>query len=502
MKKRFILCSNIIVLVIIISLMLSPYTAFAWWSKTSNLKKSIVKIYGTYQRDNFLYPWQAGRPSQGSGSGFIIKGRKILTNAHVVSNARFLEVQREGNAKRYPAEILFVAHDCDLALITVRDDEFFKGLGDADLLQIADVLPDLNEEVIAMGYPMGGDRISITKGVVSRIDYGIYSHSGLDSHLILQIDAAINPGNSGGPVLYKNKVIGVAFQGIPGSQNIGYAIPIQVIKHFLADIADGSYDGYPELGIEFRQLVNPALQKQLGLPDPQYGIAVSYVDPFGCAAGYMLPGDILLNIDDSPIYNDGTIEIDGQQLLFFEIFERKLYGETVKFKLIRNGSVQEVKIVLQNKNDPFTFRYIYDKKPDYYTIGGLVFSPLSRELIAALGYSAGAQLYYLMNYVKVDDLYKDRQEFVVLIARLPHPINTYCDPFMLHVLDSINGVKIASLADIKEALQRSNGKFHIFKFLNKDDELVMDASELDSANSAIQTTYGLPSLYRLSNENE
>jgi S1-C subfamily serine protease len=92
---------------------------------------------------------------------------------------------------------------------------------------------------------MGGDQISITEGIVSRIGFSQYSHSGINQHLLVQIDAAINPGNSGGPVVQNGQVVGVAFQGHMQAENTGYLIPIPVVQRFMADIEDGVYDGHP-----------------------------------------------------------------------------------------------------------------------------------------------------------------------------------------------------------------------------------------------------------------
>ncbi|WP_075087756.1 S1C family serine protease [Verrucomicrobium spinosum] len=142
-----------------------------------------------------------------------------------------------------------------------------------------DGIPKLNTEVIAVGYPIGGDRVSVTRGVVSRIDFQSYSHSGIDQHLAIQVDAAINPGNSGGPVLQNGKVVGVAFQGYSGSvaQNVGYMIPVPVINRFLKDVEDGSYDHYMDLAVTDFPVENPAQIKALGLEDNGIGVMVANV---------------------------------------------------------------------------------------------------------------------------------------------------------------------------------------------------------------------------------
>src|SRR6185436_73003 len=84
-------------------------------------------------------------------------------------------------------------------------------------LTLGNEVPKLDTTVKVIGFPIGGERISVTRGVVSRVDYQEYTHSGVDQHLAIQIDAAINPGNSGGPVPQESNVVGVAFQGYSGS---------------------------------------------------------------------------------------------------------------------------------------------------------------------------------------------------------------------------------------------------------------------------------------------
>ena len=135
-------------------------------------------------------------------------------NTHVVSNARLLIVEKDNDPKKYVAHVQFVGHDCDLAVLTVEDpDNFFKG---TIPLQFGG-LPEISESTVTVyGYPIGGERMSVTNGILSRIVFQTYSHSGIDSHLTIQTSAPINPGNSGGPVLQDGKVIGVAFQGYSG----------------------------------------------------------------------------------------------------------------------------------------------------------------------------------------------------------------------------------------------------------------------------------------------
>ena len=465
------------------------------------VEQSVVKIYVTIQREDYAQPWQAAPPQGASGSGFIVPGRRILSNAHVISDARFIEVQREGDPRKYEAKVLFAGHDCDLALLTVKDPLFFK---DTRPLPFGRRLPTLDDAVIVLGYPMGGTRLSLTKGVVSRIDYSLYAHSGIDSHLVLQVDAAINPGNSGGPVLFDGRVIGLAFQGIAGAQNIGYAIPLPVLNHFLTDIADGTYDGYPELGVAHVDTRNPALRADLKLSESQTGVAVAYLDPYGAAAGYLKPRDVLLAVDGLPIANDGSVRLEGTMVEYTELMERKQCGEKIRFDVWRDGAPLTLTIPLNNRTDPFAFRYAYDHKPDYYTVGGLVFSPLSRGYLATLGGDLGTpaaqRLLYCSQYAKIDMMYTNREQFVVLTARLAHPVNTYCDGFQNQIVSSVNGLHVGRLSDLPLAMTLATNGFHVIRFENNDNPLILDARAAAAAAPEIMAQYGLPALSSLDRE--
>ncbi|MHC4913110.1 MAG: trypsin-like peptidase domain-containing protein, partial [Planctomycetota bacterium] len=155
----------------------------------NGLDKSVVLIRSVSQAFDYTIPWKQTAMSQGIGSGFVVGGKRILTNAHNVSNAKYIEVKKENIAKRYRGTVAFIGHDCDLAILTVDDESFFEGTVALDLAGI----PKVNTTVSTYGFPVGGSRISVTEGVVSRIEMDIYTHSGADMHLVIQTDAAINP---------------------------------------------------------------------------------------------------------------------------------------------------------------------------------------------------------------------------------------------------------------------------------------------------------------------
>lgn len=207
-----------------------------------SLMNAVVKIFVTTNRMDYYRPWQSKGIKASGGSGAIIEGNRILTNAHVVSDQTFIQVKKDADPKKYTARLVAIGHDCDLALLEVEDPSFFENTTPLEFGE----LPKLQDSVTVMGYPLGGGKISITEGVVSRLEVTAYAQSSRQL-LSVQIDAAINPGNSGGPVLRNGQLVGIAMQVLQAGQNIGYMIPTLIIEHFFEDLKRGTYEGFPML---------------------------------------------------------------------------------------------------------------------------------------------------------------------------------------------------------------------------------------------------------------
>src|SRR6186713_3032539 len=322
------------------------------------IQNSLVRITATEVEPDYKAPWNSGVIQRGVGAGFAIDSTRIMTNAHVVSNSRYLTVERDGDPNKYPAKVVFVAHDCDLALISVSSPEFAK-----DMVPLTfGGIPELESTVSAYGYPIGGERMSVTTGIVSRTDFQLYTHSSIDSHLAIQISAQIYPGNSGGPVMQNAKVVGVAFQGYSGdiAQGVAYMIPTPVIRRFLSDIKDNRYDKYVDLGITYSKLQNPAQRHYLGLKDDDRGILVNTVIEAGPCGKLLQTGDVLLAVDGHPIASDAFVEYEGERVQMPEVVERKFKGDTVKLDLLRNKQPMSIDVTLGSVWPYFMQGHSYD----------------------------------------------------------------------------------------------------------------------------------------------
>ncbi len=451
------------------------------------ISKSLVRIEATSQEPNYKTPWSPGDVTSGVGAGFVVDGKRIMTNAHVVSNARFLTVSKEGDPNPYLAQVLHIAHDCDLALLSVENPDFFNGTAPLEFGGI----PQIESVVSAYGYPVGGTRLSVTRGIVSRIDFQPYSHSGMDSHLAIQIDAAINPGNSGGPVMQNSKVVGVAFQGYSGdvAQNVGYMIPTPVIHRFLKDVEDGRYDHYVDLALTYRNLFNPAARSALGLEDENTGVQICSVYSSGASDGIVKPGDVILKIDGHTVSSDGTIPLEDEAVPLEEVVERKFKGDKVHLDILRDGKPMTLTVPLR---EPWPFKLqsnLYDEKPRYFVAGGLVFQPVDQNFMEAHDPS-DQRLNYLFDFFIADGLHATRPEIVVLSNILPDPVNAYADEFRYSVVDEVNGRRIKRIEDIAAAFDEK-ADYYVIKFAGGGRPIVLERKAIEEARSRISERYAL-----------
>ncbi len=462
--------------------------------------KGIVKIEVAVRRPDYGTPWQAGAYGRGSGTGFMVAPGVFMTNAHVVADGQRIYVSPYADARKFRAHVKHVAHDADLALVEVEDASAFA---DVPCLQFSDSLPKLEDSVRAVGYPIGGKRLSVTRGIVSRIETYMYSHPRNENHLTVQVDAAINPGNSGGPVLMDDKVVGVAFQGLKEANSTGYMIPIPVIKRFLEDVKDGRYDKYVDLGVEFFPMENPALRRHYGLSDNAHGTLVGDVVKGGCCDGVLQPGDVVLAVNGLAVDSSAMIELDGVRMELEELAERSFKGDVVRFDLLRDGKRMTAEATLAPLPARNITANVYDELPRYVTFGGLVFQPLELNVISA------NKLESLDFMVELDAFTRkggsqEKDDIVVLTNVLRDEVNARFDDFGKRIVSKVNGAEVKGLSHLYELLYatppegRERPAYTVIEFADASRPLVLDNASIDEANARISATYGIPEPARLS----
>ncbi len=460
-------------------------------------ERSVVQIITFSQQPAWDGPWRFDSVRRSGGSGFVVRGKKIMTNAHVVSWARQILIRRYQDPRPYAARVLFVGHDCDLALLEVENEEFFEGLEPLEL----GPMPKVRSTVVTYGYPAGGEQISYTRGVVSRIEMQTYAHIGNRAFLAVQTDAAINPGNSGGPVVQDDLGVGVAFQGIPGLENAGFFIPPPVIQHFLTDVTDGRYEGFPMAGIRIVPLQNPAYRRFLKLADDHTGARVDSLLPIAATEQVLRPDDVLLQVGPYPIGSDGSIMFEGNRVFGSVAFQGAQQGESLPLKIWRDGRALEVSLPLSVYEGDRPLGNQYDVLPRYYVHAGLVFTPLSLDFMKTMGRDMrdlpNAEILYELYYRRGESPQTARPEPIVLASTLAHPVNANLKVAGHALVDRINGLRIEKLEDVVRAFESATNSHHVIEFLPDRALETLDREAAATAHAEILKTYGLPNDRRL-----
>lgn len=453
-----------------------------------DIKDAIVKIYTSSSQPDYYNPWSMLSNSSGTGSGCIISGRRILSNAHVVGYQTFVQVRRHGDAKRYQARVLMVSHAADLAILTVDDPDFFDGITPLELGE----LPEAQDEVLVYGFPMGGDTLSVTKGVMSRIEHQTYTHSSV-SLLAGQIDAAINPGNSGGPVMMNDRLVGVVMQSFSQADNIGYMVPVNIVRHFFSDIEDGTYDGIPSLGVSMQELENPALKKRCGMDEHQTGLLINHVLPGSPSENVLHRGDVLLAIDGHRIADDGTVEFRPHQRTSASYFVQvKQIGEQLQLSVWRDGKEQNLTVTLSRPlwRDWLIPLDQYDVLPSYYIFGGAVFSPVTKNFLKRWGgnwyRSAPLDLVALLTDNKPEI---DGEQVLMVLKFLPADVNQGYHDIAYWIVEDVNNHRVYNMKELIERIEANDGSE--FVELKSPDEsvIVLDRKKAAESHQSILNVY-------------
>ena len=548
-----------------------------------HLLQSVVKVFTVHSSPNYFQPWQNKPQRETSGSGVVVAapvpgGVGILTNAHVVADQTFVQVRRHGSSVKHQARVHAVGHECDLAVLTVDDPAFWtdrarreddeedgEGVGsdsdsDSDSvirlvrpLPLGDV-PHLQGHVTVMGFPQGGDNLSITSGVVSRVELTNYVH-GAAQLLAIQLDAAINPGNSGGPAVQDGKVVGLAFQNLANADNIGYVIPTPIVRRFLEDIEaqeaatkleiessvgdgnrdgsklatttanafDGVHAGFCALGIKCQATDNPALRAYLGMRPEETGVLVTEVLKLSPSRGALRKDDVLLEVDGRKVANDGTVSFRGwERVAFDHLVSLKRPGQEMALKVRRRAGspgdagdasdvgeegegrvrrrradsgeteILDVTVAVRPRA-PLVPVHQYDRLPSYYVFAGLVFSPLTQPHLHEFGddwYNSAPRR--LCDRALNHHVERPGQQVVILSQVLADEVNAGYQGMHDLEVRSVNGRRVHNLRELRDAVEGAEGAFLRLDFVD-DRVLVVSRAEAEAAHARIMAKHRVPS---------
>src|SRR6266508_2626084 len=465
----------------------------SWLQAQDTIRDLVVKIHAIHHTPDLLRPWTKNSPQQVKGSGVVIEGKRILTNAHVVKYASQIYVQPNQSASYVPARVVAMTPGMDLAVLKLDDESFFDKRG---ALPFAQELPRVRDNVNVYGYPTGGTELSVTQGIVSRIEYTDYYYQA--TGLRIQVDAALNFGNSGGPAVSNGKLVGLVFSLIQNAQNIGYLIPVEEIQLFLNDIADGRYDGKPQMFDLIQTVENDALRRRLGLPKGINGVMVA--QPYQNGTTYPLQEwDVITQIGGMPIDSDGKVAIRYDLRLSASYLAQKFAKNGfLPVTIYRDGQLVKINLPVRSQRD-LVIPYLMEAQPRFFILGPFVFSQTTQDYLERLGNqrpaSFGRQPSPLVTR-RYDKPAFENEELVVVASPLfPHRITKGYDDPNRALLSEVNGVPVKNLRHLAEILRDGRDKQISFKFAASSvlthETMVFNRAELMEATGKILEENGI-----------
>lgn len=420
-------------------------TAQLWRPIQEKVCDTVVQIFAHVSAFDMLRPYAPPTQGQAAGSGFFISEHGyLITNAHVVNQAESIWIQIPSLGKRIiDVELVSISPDRDLALLCVTPKGLesirqelgsvpFLPLGDSDLVRRSD-------EVLALGYPLSQQSLKSTTGVVSGRE-----------HNLIQTSAPINPGSSGGPLLNtRGEVIGINSSAVLQAQNVGYAIPVGVLKSILPDLYKVTLLHKPFLGVVFSS-ATVALVEFLGNPQPGGSYIVEVVPESTLDKAGVERGDMMYEINGYKIDRFGEMSVPWSEdrISVSDYVSRLSIGDKITIVFYRKGKRLERTVDLAYTTLP-AVRTVYPtyEPIDYEIFGGMVVMELTKNHIAIFSERASG----LAKFLEM----RNQREPVLVITHIFSNSQLYRSRGLSigSTINEINGIKVTTLEEYRRAVK-------------------------------------------------
>ena len=460
---------------------------------------SVVRVNSTNQDYDFFRPWSKKNPREYHGLGAVIAGNRVLVTAQLVANHSYVELERAESGQKSDAKVLYVDYEANLALLQPTADNFLGGLQPLELTLDAVVGDRVN--ILQLE---SNDALVSTAGPITTIEVGHYQLEGTDFLLYkLSTPLQYREGSFTAPVIKDGKLAGLLMRYDPRNQNVD-VLPAPVIAHFIKDVDDGSYQGFPHLGMETAPTRDPQLRHYAKLPAGTGGVYVTEVVPDGPAAkAGVKSGDVVLEVGNQPIDQDGNYDEPMYgRIALANLVTTRFAGDKLPLKISRDGQTQtlEATVLHEPAGKYVSEPYVIDRGPRYYVVDGLIFEELSRQYLKEWGgdwqKQAPQRLVYLDRF-QSEVVPKNRKRIVILSQVLPTASNIGYEDLKYLVVTNINGMPINSLDDLPTALGKPEDGFDKVEFEDYPRQIFLDGKNLEANDQDVIESYSLPGIKRL-----
>lgn len=464
---------------------------------------SLIKVNVTSQPWNHRIPWQKTPPGGRRGLGVLLGKDQILVTGQIVADATYIELEQADSGRKLPARVKAVDYEANLALLepAVAAKDFFKGLKPMVLetdARIGDKLEvwQLGRVGDLISTPLEINKVLTTRYFLETSLFLVYETIG-----IIRTEA----NSFTLPVVKDGKLAGLLLRYNSKDQT-ATVLPGPIIQHFLKDIADGDYQGFPSLGVEFQQTLDEQFREFLGMTQEQQGIYVGMVAKGGSADSIGLKeGDIIMEMNGYKVDARGDYKDEQFGTLSMSHIVRgsSYVGDELKVKVLRDRKEITLtgKLTRKNPKDFVVWPYLFDRGVNYLVHGGLVFEELSIPWLQTFGedWESSGPL-RLVHVAKHTDEYEKagKRKIVFLAATLPTRTTQGYERLGGIIVTKINGKDVNDLADLDKAFKEPVDGLHKIEFEDFPKVVYIDALTAESDNlKLLNGQYRITSLKRI-----
>ena len=445
---------------------------------------SLVRIQSQGYQYNWLEPFKPLDEAVGVGTGFFVNSEGyILTCAHVIDNSVKIWVSIPSNGlDKYDAEIVSFYPEQDIAVIKIlnyKNKIDYLKLGNSDKIEPG-------EDVIAIGYPLGQDKLKVTKGIISGREMGL-----------IQTDTPLNPGNSGGPLLNKkNQVLGINSSAYKSedAENVGFAIPINMYSNISKLMLKGKKQlvFQPSIGCVFYNSNEDIIEYyDSGKYCNSGSVIKSIMNNSDLKKKGIEAGDILCSINGNNVDNFSECKVSWniEKVPISSIIERYKVGETIKmvFWSHKKNKLIEIETTVKSSDKIYQIRQKYPpfENIEWEIFGGIIMVELTLNHIENIP--------FLIDYIKPEK----RNDKKVLITQI-YPGSSLSKFSILtpgSILKKINDIDIKTIEDVRKAinnpLKKKSKKF--MKIETEDNKIaILDMEKIIQENLFLSQNYNFP----------
>ncbi len=455
--------------------------------------KSVVRVNATLQAYNQIRPWEKIAPTTRLGLGAVIGDGKILVTAQMVTDATYIELEKADTSAKTIAEVVAVDYEANLAVLQPSADPDF--LADRVPFELETELRP-GDAVEAWQFESNGTPVT-TEIEVSKAEIGPYF---LDTAFFLKVQAngpvQYRSGSFTLPVAKGGKLAGLLVS-YSSKDQISHILPAPIIAHFLADLEDGEYGGFPNLGVAYAQTLDGQFRKYLKLNGAKGGVFVSKVIPNSSAAAGLKVGDVILSIAGHDIDSRGNYDhpVWGKLSLSHLVRGQPFTGDTVEIGILRDGERKDIalKLLRRKPEDYLIDPYMFDRGPKFAIVGGLVFQELTMPFFQLFGkdWQTRAPIKLLMAQAN-PEMYEEKgyRKLVILTRAIPTPATLGYERLSTLIVTEVNGKPIHDIGDLVEATAGADVAQHRIEFEDYPKLIFLDADLSRRVDATLEQRFG------------